>query len=126
MFVTASVTLFSFTVRFHLLQVFFWVLKGIFPFHPVLVAGAPALCAVSMCCVYGRDRSLSSHSQNISPKSFKTNYQRDGIRVGVQVFNHCELEAATGNFDSAYELGHGGFGTVYFGKNMLKCDPLQC
>ncbi|CAL1405519.1 unnamed protein product [Linum trigynum] len=35
---------------------------------------------------------------------------------GVQVFTYAELEEATNNFDSSYELGDGGFGAVYYGK----------
>lgn len=34
---------------------------------------------------------------------------------GVQVFSYEELEQATDNFSR--ELGDGGFGTVYYGKN---------
>lgn len=34
---------------------------------------------------------------------------------GVQVFTYEELEEATENFSR--ELGDGGFGTVYYGKN---------
>lgn len=37
----------------------------------------------------------------------------------MQVFNYSELEEATDNFNSARELGDGGFGTVYYGKETI-------
>lgn len=37
--------------------------------------------------------------------------------LGVHVFSYEELVEATKNFDSAKELGDGGFGAVYYGKN---------
>jgi len=36
---------------------------------------------------------------------------------GVQHFTYSELEEATNYFDPSKELGEGGFGTVYLGKN---------
>ncbi|KAI9113786.1 hypothetical protein K1719_015037 [Acacia pycnantha] len=36
---------------------------------------------------------------------------------GVHLFSYTELEEATNYFDSANELGDGGFGTVYLGKS---------
>ncbi|XP_071715848.1 LEAF RUST 10 DISEASE-RESISTANCEUS RECEPTOR-LIKE PROTEIN KINASE-like 1.2 [Rutidosis leptorrhynchoides] len=38
------------------------------------------------------------------------------VYFGVSVFSYSELEDATNHFDSAQELGNGGFGTVYYGK----------
>uniref|UniRef100_A0A2N9HTX8 non-specific serine/threonine protein kinase n=1 Tax=Fagus sylvatica TaxID=28930 RepID=A0A2N9HTX8_FAGSY len=56
------------------------------------------------------NRSISSDPSAIS------DYERGGIYYGVHVFTYTELEEATNNFDSAKELGDGGFGTVYYGK----------
>ena len=36
---------------------------------------------------------------------------------GIHLFTYSELEEATNYFDPSRELGDGGFGTVYFGKN---------
>ncbi|KAK0591496.1 hypothetical protein LWI29_002835 [Acer saccharum] len=56
-------------------------------------------------------------SRNISsdPSSVAELEKADKI-LGVQVFSYTELEEATNHFDSAEELGDGGFGTVYYGK----------
>uniref|UniRef100_A0A2N9HQJ6 Protein kinase domain-containing protein n=1 Tax=Fagus sylvatica TaxID=28930 RepID=A0A2N9HQJ6_FAGSY len=51
-----------------------------------------------------------------SDPSAISDYERGGIYYGVHVFTYTELEEATNNFDSAKELGDGGFGTVYYGK----------
>ena len=42
--------------------------------------------------------------------------ERGSSYFGVHLFAYNELEEATNNFDSAKELGDGGFGTVYHGK----------
>lgn len=48
-------------------------------------------------------------------------YSRDlegsSVYFGVSLFSYAELQDATQNFDSSQELGDGGFGTVYYGKN---------
>lgn len=41
----------------------------------------------------------------------------------VPIFQNKELEEATKNFDSSQELGQGGFGTVYYGKNKSTYPP---
>lgn len=45
--------------------------------------------------------------------------QRHSFFYGVKMFSYAELEEATKNFDSSMELGDGGFGTVYYGKNII-------
>ena len=59
-------------------------------------------------------KAISSHSNHalIPPISNITNAS---TYFGVQVFSYEELEEATENFSR--ELGNGGFGTVYYGKN---------
>lgn len=51
-----------------------------------------------------------------SEPSSKVDLEKGGNYHGVQVFTYGELEEATNYFDSARELGDGGFGTVYYGK----------
>jgi hypothetical protein len=63
-----------------------------------------------ICSLILLNRSISSDPSAIS------DYERGGIYYGVHVFTYTELEEATNNFDSAKELGDGGFGTVYYGK----------
>ncbi|XP_052293974.1 LEAF RUST 10 DISEASE-RESISTANCE LOCUS RECEPTOR-LIKE PROTEIN KINASE-like 1.2 isoform X2 [Citrus sinensis] len=51
-----------------------------------------------------------------SEPSSKVDLEKGGNYHGVQVFSYGELEEATNYFDSARELGDGGFGTVYYGE----------
>eukprot|EP00257_Ricinus_communis_P026733 XP_025014147.1 LEAF RUST 10 DISEASE-RESISTANCE LOCUS RECEPTOR-LIKE PROTEIN KINASE-like 1.2 isoform X1 [Ricinus communis] len=48
--------------------------------------------------------------------SSRSDIERGGTHFGIHLFTYAELEQATNNFDSAKELGEGGFGTVYYGK----------
>lgn len=59
--------------------------------------------------------SLLSRSISYDP-SGTTDQERGSSYFGVHLFTYNELEEATNNFDSAKELGDGGFGTVYYGK----------
>ena len=58
---------------------------------------------------------LLSRSISYDP-SGTTDQERGSSYFGVHLFTYNELEVATNNFDSAKELGDGGFGTVYYGK----------
>lgn len=61
--------------------------------------------------------STTSYSQTTrSYPSLKSDLERGSTYFGVQVFSYLELEEATHNFDPARELGDGGFGAVYYGK----------
>ncbi|XP_071717703.1 LEAF RUST 10 DISEASE-RESISTANCEUS RECEPTOR-LIKE PROTEIN KINASE-like 1.2 [Rutidosis leptorrhynchoides] len=56
-------------------------------------------------------------SRNIvSYGSSTTDPEKNSTYHGVQIFKYRELEKATNHFDPSYELGDGGFGTVYQGK----------
>ncbi|XP_030939229.1 LEAF RUST 10 DISEASE-RESISTANCE LOCUS RECEPTOR-LIKE PROTEIN KINASE-like 1.2 isoform X4 [Quercus lobata] len=57
---------------------------------------------------------LLSRSISYDP-SGTTDQERGSSYFGVHLFTYNELEEATNNFDSAKELGDGGFGTVYYG-----------
>ena len=56
-------------------------------------------------------KTISSHA--LIPSI--SNITNASTYFGVQVFSYEELEEATENFSR--ELGDGGFGTVYYGKN---------
>lgn len=57
--------------------------------------------------------SVTIHSYYASSQS---DLEKGSMYFGVQVFTYEELEEATDNFDSSKELGDGGFGRVYYGK----------
>ncbi|KAF8021221.1 hypothetical protein BT93_G1606 [Corymbia citriodora subsp. variegata] len=62
------------------------------------------------CSLISRSRHASSHS------SLKADLEVGNAYFGVPIFTNAELEEATNHFDSARELGDGGFGIVYYGK----------
>lgn len=65
---------------------------------------------------YVQSRSLSSE---LTSKDLESGSQffEGSQNFGVQHFTYSELEEATNFFDPSKELGEGGFGTVYYGKN---------
>ncbi|KAF8032204.1 hypothetical protein BT93_D1198 [Corymbia citriodora subsp. variegata] len=86
-------------------------------------SGIGALAIIFLCsCIYrichkkqpcfliSRSRHASSDS------SLKADLEVGNAYFGVPIFTNAELEEATNHFDSARELGDGGFGIVYYGK----------
>ncbi|XP_054820543.1 LEAF RUST 10 DISEASE-RESISTANCE LOCUS RECEPTOR-LIKE PROTEIN KINASE-like 1.2 [Prosopis cineraria] len=57
-----------------------------------------------------------SQGRTISSDSSINDAEKGSKYFGVHLFTYTELEEATNSFDSANELGDGGFGTVYCGK----------
>ncbi|XP_021909073.1 LEAF RUST 10 DISEASE-RESISTANCE LOCUS RECEPTOR-LIKE PROTEIN KINASE-like 1.2 isoform X4 [Carica papaya] len=55
-------------------------------------------------------------SRSISADDSSVDVEKGRNLFGIHLFTYAELEEATSYFDSAKELGDGGFGTVYYGK----------
>ena len=67
-----------------------------------------------------KKKSASSNllARNIfSDPSSRSDVEGGSVYFGVPVFSYSELEEATNSFDVEKELGDGGFGIVYHGKN---------
>ncbi|XP_050237461.1 LEAF RUST 10 DISEASE-RESISTANCE LOCUS RECEPTOR-LIKE PROTEIN KINASE-like 1.2 isoform X3 [Mercurialis annua] len=64
---------------------------------------------------YASSSYVSQMLTNSSDFSSRSDMEKGGSHFGVHLFTYQELETATNNFDSAKELGEGGFGTVYYG-----------
>ncbi|KAF8021332.1 hypothetical protein BT93_G1690 [Corymbia citriodora subsp. variegata] len=88
-----------------------------------LGSGIGALVIIFLCsCIYmirhkKQHCSLISRSRHASSdSSLKAELEVGNAYFGVPIFTNAELEEATDHFDSARELGDGGFGIVYYGK----------
>lgn len=55
---------------------------------------------------------------NFSSKDNTESIEDQSLFYGVSVFSYTELEYATQHFDPSSKLGDGGFGAVYYGKNL--------
>ncbi|KAK3031582.1 hypothetical protein RJ639_036381 [Escallonia herrerae] len=76
-----------------------------------------AICLAIIIMWRRRKRNSYFPSRNLSSDPSSTADLEDGsVLFGLPVFSYTQLEEATNNFDSAKELGDGGFGTVYYGK----------
>eukprot|EP00257_Ricinus_communis_P026734 XP_025014148.1 LEAF RUST 10 DISEASE-RESISTANCE LOCUS RECEPTOR-LIKE PROTEIN KINASE-like 1.2 isoform X3 [Ricinus communis] len=97
-------------------------------YHPYLLLsgiGASVGSVIIMCIIFffylRRKKNPYVPSSYISQSttsdfSSRSDIERGGTHFGIHLFTYAELEQATNNFDSAKELGEGGFGTVYYGK----------
>ncbi|KAK2968987.1 hypothetical protein RJ640_002252 [Escallonia rubra] len=75
-----------------------------------------AICLAIIIMWRRKKRNSYFTSRNLSSDPSSTADLEDGsVLFGVHVFSYTQLEEATNNFDSAKELGDGGFGTVYYG-----------
>ncbi|VVA33002.1 PREDICTED: LEAF RUST 10 [Prunus dulcis] len=87
----------------------------------VCASAATVLIMCVVCFVYQRrNRKQYAPSSLISRSIFSKQTSMDDMEkgstyLGVHLFTYKELEEATNYFDSAKELGDGGFGTVYHG-----------
>ncbi|KAL3731435.1 hypothetical protein ACJRO7_028331 [Eucalyptus globulus] len=88
-----------------------------------LGCGFGAFASIFLCsCIY-KIRHKEQHCFSIfrsrhasSDSSLKVDLEVGNVYFGVSIFTEAELEEATNHFDSARELGDGGFGIVYYGK----------
>lgn len=61
------------------------------------------------------------------PPSFlhsRSDFERQSSYLGITIFSYDELEEITNNFDPSNQLGDGGFGIVYYGKDILSIKNL--
>ncbi|KAK2630938.1 hypothetical protein EUGRSUZ_L03682 [Eucalyptus grandis] len=81
------------------------------------------MASIFLCsCIY-KIRHKQQHCFSIfrsrhasSDSSSKADPEVGNLYFRVPIFTYAELEEATNHFDSARELGDGGFGIVYYGK----------
>ncbi|KAL3731430.1 hypothetical protein ACJRO7_028326 [Eucalyptus globulus] len=85
--------------------------------------GALALASILLCSFIYMIRHKQQHCFSTfrsrhapSDSSLKADLEVGNVYFGVPIFTEAELEEATNHFDSAWELGDGGFGIVYYGK----------
>lgn len=60
----------------------------------------------------------ASLKENYSDSSFRLDLEGSKFHFDVPIFSNGELEEATNNFSNSNRIGDGGFGTVYYGKNI--------
>ena len=82
--------------------------------------GIPILALICLAIFFWRWKQKHAASKflsrNISDPYINTDPEEGSDNLGVHVFSYKDLQEATSNFNAEKELGDGGFGTVYHGK----------
>lgn len=81
------------------------------------------MCAVLLLCFRMRRKREQNPPKSLLSRDISSDFssvndaEKGSTYFGVHLFGYEELVEATNNFDTFKELGDGGFGTVYYGKD---------